>query len=200
MRKNTWIYLLVALFCVSCSVDRSKDESLSFRLMPALGDAPLSKQFRVSVNGKDAVVEKMEKIDIPIHYVQIVYDGTSPLQVSVRVDNPIQNYTVSPMRKNIKANVSGNQLSFAVDSAAYLLVKINDLEDLYLLINPKVDYQAQVSDKEIVNILSFGIDSTGTNKETEKSRQPLMKSHVERQCCISPKGNTIRASCTCVVI
>lgn len=142
----------------------------------------------------------MEKIDIPIHYVQMVYDGTSPLQVSVRVDNPIQNYTVSPMRKNIKANVSGNQLSFAVDSAAYLLVKINDLEDLYLLINPKVDYQAQVSDKEIVNILSFGVDSTGTNKETEKSRQPLMKSHVERQCCISQKGNTIRASCTCVVI
>lgn len=188
MRKNAWIYLLVALFCVSCSVDRSKDESLFFRLMPALGDAPLSKQFRVSVNGKDAVVEKMEKIDIPIHYVQMVYDGTSPLQVSVRVDNPIQNYTVSPMRKNIKANVSGNQLSFAVDSAAYLLVKINDLEDLYLLINPKVDYQAQVSDKEIVNILNFGIDSTGMNKETEKIQAAIDEVSRRKAVLYFPKG------------
>jgi len=188
MRKNTWIYLLIALFCVACSIDRTKEENHSFRLMPALGDVPLSKQFRVSVNGLEAAVEKMGKIDIPIHYVQMVYDGIAPLQVNITVDDPIRSYVVSPIRKNIKANVSGNQLSFTVDSAAYLLVKINNLEDLYLLINPKVDYQAQVSDKEIVNVLSFGVDSTGISKETKKIQAAIDEVSHKQGVLYFPKG------------
>ena len=65
---------------------------------------------------------------------------------------------ISPLRKGIKAKAEGNRLLFTVDKAAYLLVKINNLEDLYLLINPVTDYQAQVRDKEIINVLKFGVD------------------------------------------
>ena len=153
MGKNLWVYLLISLFCIACSTENGERESDACRFISGLGDAPLSNQFRVKVNGVEASVEKIGKIDIPIHYTQMVYDETKPIQIEVIVDNPIQSYVISPLRKGIKAKAEGNRLLFTVDKAAYLLVKINNLEDLYLLINPVTDYQAQVRDKEIINVL-----------------------------------------------
>ena len=45
-----------------------------------------------------AYVEKIGKIDIPIHYTQMVYDETKPIQIEVIVDNPIQSYVISPLK------------------------------------------------------------------------------------------------------
>ena len=51
----------------------------------------------------------------------MVYDETKPVQIEVIVDNPIQSYVISPLRKGIKAKAEGNRLLFTVDKAAYLL-------------------------------------------------------------------------------
>ena len=188
MVKNVWICLLISLLCAACTGDKKNGEGASVRLIPALGDVPLSNQFRVKVNGTEASVEKMGKIDIPIHYTQMVYDESAPAQIEITVDQPIKTYTISPQRKGIRAKVNGNRLSFAIDSASYLLVKINHLEDLYLLVNPGIDYQSQIRGKEIVNILSFGVDTAGVSKETEKIQAAIDEAARKQAVLFFPKG------------
>ena len=188
MEKNLWICLLISLFCIACSTEKEGEKYSTCRLISALGDAPVSNQFCVKVNGTEASVEKIGKLDIPIHYTQMVYDEVQPMQIDVIVDNPIQNYVISPLRKGIKAKVEGNRLSFTIDKAAYLLVRINNLEDLYLLINPVTDYQAQVGDKEIINILKFGVDTTGISKDTEKIQVAIDEVSHKQAILYFPKG------------
>lgn len=188
MGKNLWVYLLISLFCIACSTENGERESDACRFISGLGDAPLSNQFRVKVNGVEASVEKIGKIDIPIHYTQMVYDETKPIQIEVIVDNPIQSYVISPLRKGVKAKAEGNRLLFTVDKAAYLLVKINNLEDLYLLINPVTDYQAQVRDKEIINVLKFGVDTTGVSKDTKKIQAAIDEASRKQAVLYFPKG------------
>ena len=65
------------------------------RLLPALGDEPLSKEFCVSVNGVKAAVEKMAKLDIPIHYTQVVCNGKASMKIVVTVQEDIQSYNLT---------------------------------------------------------------------------------------------------------
>lgn len=186
--KNV-LYVIIALFfCISCSTNPDSKEPVSYRLISALGDAPLSNQFRVMVNGVEAAVEKMAKIDIPIHYTQIVADESTQLQIEVLVDNPIKNYSISPIREGISAKVSNNKLSFVVDKPSYLLVKINNMEDLYILINPQVDFSVLNKGKEIMNIRDFGVDSTGVVKDTRKIQAAIDEASKRKAVLYFPKG------------
>ena len=67
----------------------------------AIGDLPLSDQFQVRVNGQAATVEKLEKFDVPIHYTRITYDGEEPMTIEIKIDNPIEYYSISP-KSNLK--------------------------------------------------------------------------------------------------
>lgn len=180
---------LLCLGLMACTNSSQPFTDSSVHLMPALGDAPLSNQYGVKVNGVSAAVEKMGKIDIPIHYTQLTYDESTPMNIEITVDNPIKSYSISPLRKGIQAVVKGNTLSFAVDAASYLIVKINNMEDLFLLINPLVDYKAKVGGKEIIDIMSYGVDTTGVTVETAKIQQAINDVSAKKAVLYFPKGN-----------
>ncbi|WP_297273125.1 glycosyl hydrolase family 28 protein [uncultured Bacteroides sp.] len=181
--KNNWIYLLAILFCVACTGNKMEKNKIC--LIPALGDVPLSEQFQVKINGEHAVVEKMGKLDIPIHYTQILHDGKSELQVDIIVNDSIYNYQISPQRKNIEAVVDGNSLSFKVDTASYLLVRINDMEDLYILIDEMKNY---AGGEKILNVLDFGVDTTGVIKNTQKIQKAIDEAAQRQATLYFPKG------------
>lgn len=189
MMKKLWISGLLCLGLMACTNDSQSFINSSVHLMPALGDAPLSNQYRVKVNGENAIVEKMGKIDIPIHYAQLTYDESAPITFEITVDNPIQSYSISPLRKDIQAVVKENTLSFVVEDASYLIVKINNMEDLFLLINPSVDYKAKVNGKEIISIMSYGVDTTGVITETAKIQQAINEVSDKKAVLYFPKGN-----------
>lgn len=189
MMKKLWISGLLCLGLMACTNDNQSFINSSVHLMSALGDAPLSNQYRVKVNGENAIVEKMGKIDIPIHYTQLTYDESAPITFEITVDNPIQSYSISPLRKNIQAVVKENTLSFVVEDASYLIVKINNMEDLFLLINPTVDYKAKVNGKEIISIMSYGVDTTGVITETAKIQQAINEVSDKKAVLYFPKGN-----------
>ena len=189
MLKKLLISSLFYLGLVACTNGNQPHTDSSVHLMQALGDAPLSNQYSVKVNGMNAAVEKMGKIDIPIHYTQLTYDESTPMTVEITVDNPINSYSISPLRKGIQANVKGNTLSFKVNEASYLIVKINNMEDLFLLINPLVDYRAMINGKEVINIMSYGVDTTGSVVETAKIQQAINEVSGKKAVLYFPKGN-----------
>ena len=158
------------------------------RLLPALGDEPLSKEFCVSVNGVKAAVEKMAKLDIPIHYTQVVCNGKASMKIVVTVQEDIQSYRISPLRKGIQGEVVGNELTFTVDGPGFFVVKINNMEDLYLLINPFIDYQAELKNQTFVNIKDYDIDSTGNTLCTEKIQQAIDETAKKGGVLYFPKG------------
>lgn len=158
------------------------------RLLPALGDEPLSKEFCVSVNGVKAAVEKMAKLDIPIHYTQVVCNGKASMKIVVTVQEDIQSYRISPLRKGIQGEVVGNELTFTVDGPGFFVVKINNMEELYLLINPFIDYQAELKNQTFVNIKDYDIDSTGNTLCTEKIQQAIDETAKKGGVLYFPKG------------
>lgn len=160
----------------------------TIHLFPALGDAPLSNRFQVKFNGRKAAVEKMGDLDVPVHYTQLNYDKSAPLTVEVTINDPIKTYTISPQRKGIKGKINGNKLSFTVNNAGYLLVKINDMEDLFLLINPAIDYKKQLNGKPLIDISKYGVDNTGKQIETKKIQQAIDDAAKDHAVLYFPDG------------
>lgn len=78
--------------------------------------------------------------------------------------------------------------------------KINNMEDLYLLINPFIDYQAELKNQTFVNIKDYDIDSTGNTLCTEKIQQAIDETAKKVAYCISLKAFTEPGSLICVVI
>ena len=186
--KELLMSCLLCLSLIACTNSNIYKTNSSVHLTPALGDAPLSNQFNVKVNGINAAVEKMSKIDIPIHYTQLAYDESAPMTVEITVDNPIKFYSISPLRKGIQGEVKENTLSFTVTDAYYLIVKINNMEDLFLLINPLVDYEAMVKGKKVVSIMSYGVDSMGVTVETVKIQRAIDEVSAQKGVLYFPKG------------
>lgn len=172
---------IVIILLVAC------DSKAEFRLIPAIGDEPLSTEFTVSVNGMEAAVEKMAKLDIPIHYTQIVTDGKISLEIEVTASETIRDYHISPLRKNIKGKVDGNKLTFTINEPGYLMVKVNDMDDLYLLINPFVDYQSELKDG-LVNVLDYDVDMSGNAFCTEQIQKAIDETAAKGGVLYFPKG------------
>ncbi|MBY0011782.1 family 16 glycoside hydrolase [Paenibacillus typhae] len=56
-------------------------------------------------------------------YAQFSFSGTVTLEVTA--NQPITNYSISPLAKNIQGTVSGNKLTFTLSASTYVIVDIN---------------------------------------------------------------------------
>lgn len=168
--------------------EEPKVEDDGLLLFPRLGDFPLSSTFTVKVNGQAASVETKGYYDVPIHYAQLSSRSGETLQIEVTVAEPINKYSLSPLRKNIQASTKGNTLQFTVNEPGYLLVRINDLEDLFILINPMVDYRAQIEGKKIINAADYVSDITGQAVQTSALQQAIDETARQQAVLYFPDG------------
>ena len=136
----------------------------------AIGDLPLSDQFQVRVNGQAATVEKLEKFDVPIHYA---YGGDKPVTIEIEINNPIEYYSISPKRKQLEGQVKDHVLSFSLHEPTYLLVKINRLEELFILVDKMQDYKSDTSKGSLTDIMDYQVDNTGKSIETAKIQKAI---------------------------
>mgnify|MGYP000161249849 CR=1 FL=1 len=139
----------------------------------AIGDLPFSNQFQVRVNGQVATVEKLEKFDVPIHYTRIVYGGDKPVTIEIEINNPIEYYSISPKRKQLKGLVKDHILSFSLDGPTYLLVKINRMEELFILVDKMQDYKSDTFTGSLTDIMDYQVDNTGKSIETAKLQKAI---------------------------
>lgn len=139
----------------------------------AIGDLPFSNQFQVRVNGQVATVEKLEKFDVPIHYTRIAYGGDKPVTIEIEINNPIEYYSISPKRKQLKGLVKDHILSFSLDGPTYLLVKINRMEELFILVDKMQDYKSDTFTGSLTDIMDYQVDNTGKSIETAKLQKAI---------------------------
>ena len=166
----------------------TKTEESGLVLFPRLGDFPLSSTFAMKVNGQAVFVETKGHYDVPIHYAQLSTRSGEVLQIEITVGEAINRYSISPLRKGIQGRMEGNALQFTVNEPGYFLVRINDLEDLFLLINPQVDYRAQIANKKIINVTDYVSDITGETVQTAVLQQTIDEAARQQAVLYFPDG------------
>lgn len=75
-----------------------------------------------------------------------------------------------------------------MNEPGYLLVRINDLEDLFILINPMVDYRAQIEGKKLINATDYVSDITGQTVQTSALQQAIDEAARQQAVLYFPDG------------
>ncbi len=126
------------------------------------------------MNGQVATVEKLEKFDVPIHYTRIAYGGDKPVTIEIEINNPIEYYSISPKRKQLKRAGQGSySFIFSLDGPTYLLVKINRLEEIFILVDKMQDYKSDTFTGSLTDIMDYQVDNTGKSIETAKLQKAI---------------------------
>lgn len=180
--------VFLAIVSLLASIIPAVSPAQTVHLIPALGDAPVSKQFSIRIDGRGAAVEKMGDLDVPIHYTQLNYDGSAPLKIEITVDSPIRVYSISPRRRRITGTIKTNTLSFTVNEPGYLVVRIDSMEDLFLLINPAIDYKKLLKGTPIIDVTKYGVDASGKELCTKQIQRGIDEAAKQHAVLYFPKG------------
>lgn len=71
-------------------------------------------------------------IDFMPTYDYAHFSFSGKITITITVNETITSYSVSPLSKNITGKVNGNKLSFSIDKPEYLIVKINELQEIVI--------------------------------------------------------------------
>ena len=129
--------------------------------------------FSLTADSTPVFVEKY----MDYHYAHFSCSGTAAL--TVVVSQTITSYDISPHSLGIDGTVSGNQLTFSVDSSSpkpyYLIIQINSLEKLVILADPLENNPPASSGTGIYNIRNspYSADNTWTSDVTAKIQQAI---------------------------
>lgn len=101
-------------------------------------------------------------------YVQLSMDQGYSTQFVLTASNEtsITSYSISPKQLPITATTSGNQLSFSLKDAHYLIVKINDVKEFVIMIDAPETNAPASSGTGIYNVMNYGADNTGATLTT----------------------------------
>jgi hypothetical protein len=163
--KNIFV-IAACIILFGCSTSSTNTKLGSLHLFPALGDAPLSNQFKLRVNKEEIIVEKIGKFDIPIHYAHFAYDGSEKLKIEISAAQKINSFVISPLSKEIKGIIKGEKLLFTVERPGYFAVKIDGMDYLFLMIDSLTDYRGDLKNMHFVTLNDYGVDNTGRTLET----------------------------------
>lgn len=125
-----------------------------------------SSDFQLHVDLNAVIVEHF----LDYHYAHFSYSGICTLTVTA--SQPITSYDISPHSMGITGIVSGNQLTFSIDSnsakPSYLVIQINGLEKLVVLGDPLESNAPPSSGTGIYNIINapYEADNTWTSDVT----------------------------------
>jgi polygalacturonase len=185
--KNILLFAAATLL-FGCSLSITNSGVDSCRFFPALGDAPLSNQFKVEVNGNEIAVEKIEKFDIPVHYAHFACDGSAKLKIRISAAQKITSFVISPVSKQIKGKVKNSKLLFTLERPGYFAVKINEMDWLFIIADSLSDYRRDVKNMQFVTITDYGVDNTGKTLETVKIQKAIDEVSVSGGVLFFPNG------------
>jgi len=86
---------------------------------------------------------------------------TTEFRISAPTESSITSHNISPEKVPIKATTSGNELIFSVTNAYYLIIKINNLKEFVVCVDPLETDVPPSSGAGIFNVLQYGADDTG---------------------------------------
>jgi hypothetical protein len=91
---------------------------------------PVSAAFKVKAGGRDVTVIKTSVGP----FAAFACEG--PVEVSIETSAPVKHIRIAPARHEIKAEITGNRVSFKLPKPMQLLIEINEEEQFFLFANP----------------------------------------------------------------
>jgi len=116
-----------------------------------------SSVFSLTVNGTLVNVEDY----YDYHYAHLSFSGKIKLQVTA--SETITSYTISPKSFKIAGTTNDNTLSFSLSQPRYLVLQINNLENLVILADPLETDVPDPADSNVLDITEppYNADKTG---------------------------------------
>jgi polygalacturonase len=176
-------FLVVMLTLIAnASLVVSQDRVLE--VYPTPTNAQKSNTYAVTVNGQSVFVDKYNSIN----YVHFAFAGKADIEISYK--EAIKTYTLSPKSSNIPSRKNGKKISFSLNVPRKLILhKVNGQgEQLYILADPLEDNQPQLDNANVINLVNYGVDSTGTNDVTDKIQQAINEVSARKGVLYIPPG------------
>ncbi|MBN1411169.1 MAG: hypothetical protein JW969_10005 [Spirochaetales bacterium] len=98
------------------------------------------------------------------HYARFSFTGT--ITVTIHIKTAIKSFSILPSKHGISGITNGSSLAFEISSYKYLVITINDLENLILLADPLEINPPGLQDADVVNILDYGVDNNNNSENT----------------------------------
>ena len=160
---SLFIFFIPWLLIVRCEKSRPGVNAVS--LSPGI---PKSKIYKVLVNNIDIPVGRETSNDSV--FETTTFTITEEATIEIVVPENIQNYSIHPQSKKIKAIKGGNKLTFKINKPLNLLVKIDDRTPLLLFVTPT---EVNKPDPGDTNVMYFGPGEHRVGRLNLKSNQTV---------------------------
>jgi len=128
---------------------------------------PASKTFSLAVNGSSIPVTDFEVgNDTAVEYSFAHFSFSGPITLSVTAPEDITTSSISPLAFAIHGTVDRHSLAFSLAQSRYLIIKINDLQELVIAADALDSDIPDLHAKTTYNILKFGADPTCVKPST----------------------------------
>jgi hypothetical protein len=130
---------------------------------PLPSSVPASSDFHITANGAAVPVEHYRDRHVA------AFSAEGEIALKIRISAPIKSYSIHPTSFGLKGTVDGDTLAVLLTPTlfnpqpAYLLFKINDLENLVVLIDPPDEHAPSPRDAGVVDVSSppYSADTSG---------------------------------------
>ncbi|MEC4819737.1 MAG: glycosyl hydrolase family 28 protein, partial [Scytonema sp. PMC 1069.18] len=186
--KPKLVFLVLMLLTLTLTLVANASLVLSqervLEVYPTPTIAQKSNTYAVSVNGKSVFVNKYNSIN----YVQFAFAGRADVEISYK--EPIKTYTLSPKSFNIPSRKNGKKISFSLNVPRKLILhKVNELgEQLYILADSLEDNSPRLDNANVINLLTYSVDNTGTIDVTDKIQQAINEVSARKGVLYFPPG------------
>jgi hypothetical protein len=119
-----------------------------------------------------------DEIAVPVEHYRdrhvAAFCGAGEVTLKIRINAPITTYSIHPLSFGLRGTVEGDTLTISLKPTqfdpqpAYVLFKINDLENLLVLIDPPDEHAPSMHDAGVVDVTSppYSADSAGKKLAT----------------------------------
>jgi polygalacturonase len=126
-----------------------------------------SSSFAVTVEGENIpVIRYDDHKNTEYHYAHFSFSGTAQIRVTAKKN--ITSYKIRPESYGLKGTVSGRNLTFALSRSRYLLINIDNMQNLVIIADPLETNIPPASGTGIYNVKSvpYHADNTGSANMT----------------------------------
>jgi Pectate lyase superfamily protein/Glycosyl hydrolases family 28 len=161
MKKRFYLSRLLTVF--ACAWTMAAYAQTGIRAVAPPSYTQASTVFKVSANGDPILVEHYRDRNIAR------LSTAQACELTITAPGPIHHFSIHPLSFGLKGTANGNTLTFRVSAdqfdpqPAYLLIKIDDLENLVVLVDPPDNGMARLGAGKVPNVTAspFGADATG---------------------------------------
>lgn len=138
--------------------------------------------FSVKSNGLDVFTQQFKDI----HYAN--FDHNKPVQVNILVNEPVNEWQVTPKRDITHEQLLGNNISFDLTKPGYHVITINKKHRLFILTGQVLKNVPSSNSRGVISIMSYAVDSTGSTLSTGAIQKALDEAAAAKKVLFFPPG------------